>query len=170
MQPIRTKWLMAGLGFGLTASILMLRPSSHMPLPETVPTIGKSSFSTDPERGLIAPVPAQYATFMGHPISIVVDRGGFSDDPVTKTEINQANAALKHLPGCVREAEAHLLKYAGDDMVQSGNDIQNPHVWLSGETDDPADWTLVVEQEDNDGYGWHIEFHGNTFKTIWSGS
>jgi len=55
-------------------------------------------------------------------------------------------------------------------MVQSGNDIQNPLVWPSGETDDPVDWTLIVEQEDNDGYGWHIEFHGNTFKTIWSGS
>jgi len=54
--------------------------------------------------------------------------------------------------------------------VEGGDDIQNPHVWLSGETDDPADWTLVVEMKDHDGYGWHIEFHSDRFKTIGSGN
>ena len=107
---------------------------------------------------------------MGHALAIVVERDVFSGGAVTPAEIDQANRILKVLPNCVREAEIQFVEYAGSDFVSSGDDIQYPHVWLSGETDDPADWSLVVEMKGNDGYGCHIEFHADKFKTIWAGN
>ena len=74
----------------------------------SVPRLGKDSFTHDPERGLVASVPEKYVAFMGHPLSIVIERGGFLAGGVAATEIDQANQIVRLLPGCIHEAEQQL--------------------------------------------------------------
>lgn len=162
----RTRIFLVGavLSAGVVFLALVYMESSEHP-----PVITKESFVFDPENGLAASIPETYVNFMGLPVVIVLDRGGFIPPAPTNEDIERANDVLKLLPGCIAEVEARLLEYAGSEMVEGGDDVANPQIFLADETDRGA-WTFVIEMKDNDGYGWHLEFHEDQFHEIWSGS
>lgn len=109
---------------------------------------------------------------MGLPMIVVTGYSSLVYKRLPPTEVARANVALKHLPELVRDAEKRLLEYANEStpMITTSDDIQNPHIWLDPEAESEAQWTIVVEMKDNDGYGWHIEFNGAEFRDLWSAS
>ncbi len=136
--------------------------------------LNANSFKPDPEEGLcfVARVPESHATFMGLPMTVVTGYSSIVYKRLPPKEVARANVVMKYLPELIREAEKRLLEYANEStlMITTSDDIQNPHIWLNAEAESDAQWTIVVEMKDNDGYSWLIEFNGAEFRELWSAS
>jgi hypothetical protein len=115
-------------------------------------------------------VPAAIGTFMGKRLRADID---FSETGTTEPS-KQAGALLDEiladLPAILRKAEAALAEYEqGTDRDYSSH-ISNPRIWiLEGREEDPKAWTLVVERDDWQDFGWHIEFIGSDLVELWAG-
>ena len=76
---------------------------------------------------------------------------------------------LPVLPDLLRQAEATLREYE-KDSPEFAEHVQKPHVWINTIAEDPMEWSFVVERDDWESFGWHIEFKDRKLLGIWAGS
>ena len=129
------------------------------------------------EYGWRAEIPPDRGTFLGRPTSLDIET---TEEPrksnpprPTEAELALARTILAALPAILAEAARQFT----DDVTAEGDpgaldQVADPHAWISRlemEEEGPAHWAFVVGRRDNDDFGYHLEFEGAEFRSIWSG-
>lgn len=114
-------------------------------------------------------VPRSQGTFLGEPIAVAIDRGSAGEQGPQAAERALLEQILAQLPSILKTAEKALADYEEGAARDYEAHIEGPTIWVPKDHRRPAEWTFVVERDDWEDFGWHIEFEGVEFVEIWAG-
>jgi hypothetical protein len=109
----------------------------------------------------------------GNEISVQIDTRTVPYRPKDLPSVSASQAALVNLiapalPAIIKRVEEAMVKY-NDQDPDFREFVRDPQVWLSSKKDDGETWAFVIERTDNPDFGYHTEFRGTKFISIWAG-
>ncbi len=118
--------------------------------------------------GWRARLPAEWGTFLGHPVDIDVERGWPGMVEIeTPAESLFLQGLVKALKSILAPADLAFRNYVGEEVV---GDVGRPRLCFHADAPNYAEWMLVVSRSNWKGFRWRIDFVGIEVVGISAGS
>ena len=124
-----------------------------------------TDFKIDDDQQWKCELPVALGTFSGKQLSVVIDQNSETEVGPQPESLVVLEELLAHLKDILRTAEEGLGEYAEEGYAPH---IRNPQIWITADSEEANEWTLVVERDDRPDFGWHLEFKEAELVEIWS--
>ena len=113
--------------------------------------------------------------FMDQKLEVVLSTGDTRNPSLQSVLL--LDKILKMMPQVLEVAEKELREFESDEKME--DIIEKPRIWITDEQEEEPDsddysevpnlWSIVIERNDWEGFGWHIDFDGDQLLDAWAG-